>query len=93
MFVIPSVNRTNSILFPGVSQSGFRVKTSLNAEACDSAWLYDNGMYLRGVETLSSLVGGSILREGSLLINYTSSSAFIDECVEKRGTNKVSRSS
>lgn len=47
MFVIPSVKRTNSIWLPGPSQSGFRDRTSLRAEACESAWLYDRGMYLR----------------------------------------------
>jgi hypothetical protein len=52
------------MVFSDASQSGFRVKTSLNAEACESAWLYDNGMYLRGVETLSSLAGGGSIFEG-----------------------------
>ena len=45
VLVIPSVNRTNSIWLPGPSQCGFRVKTSLKADACESAWLYDCGMY------------------------------------------------
>lgn len=39
VLVIPSVNRTNSIWLPGPSQCGFKVRTSLNAEACESAWL------------------------------------------------------
>lgn len=39
VLVMPSVNRTNSIWLPGPSQSGFRVKASLRAEACESAWL------------------------------------------------------
>lgn len=45
VLVMPSVNRTNSIWFPGPSQCGFRVKTSLKADACESAWLYNCGMY------------------------------------------------
>ena len=47
VLVIPSVNRTNSILFPGPSQSGFRVKTSRRAEVSESALLYERGMYLK----------------------------------------------
>lgn len=39
VLVMPSVNRTSSMLLPGPSQSGFRVRTSLRAEACESAWL------------------------------------------------------
>jgi hypothetical protein len=39
VFVIPSVNRTNPILFPCPSHSGLRVRTSLRAEVCESAWV------------------------------------------------------
>ena len=45
VLVMPSVKRTNSIWLPGPSQCGLRVKTSLKADACESAWLYDCGMY------------------------------------------------
>ena len=33
VLVMPSVNRTNSMLFPGPSQSGLRVRISLRADA------------------------------------------------------------
>lgn len=46
VFVIPSVNLTNSILLSPWPQSGFKARTSLKAEDWESAELYDNGMYL-----------------------------------------------
>lgn len=56
VLVMPSVNRTNSMLLPGPSQSGLRVRISLRADDWESAWLYDRGMYRNsGVAALVSV--------------------------------------
>lgn len=44
VLVMPSVKRTNSILFPGPSQSGLRVRMRRRADACESAEEYERGM-------------------------------------------------
>ena len=47
MFVMPSVKRTNSILFPGPSQSGLRARMRRRADAWEFAGEYEREMYRR----------------------------------------------
>jgi hypothetical protein len=45
VFVMPSVNRTNSIVSLLSRHSGRRVSMRLRAELCESALSYDSGMF------------------------------------------------
>ena len=61
MLVMPSLNRMNSILPSTCSQWGNRDSTSRRADACDSAVLYESGMYRSCVEGSSGGVVEDIL--------------------------------
>ena len=47
VFVMPSLNRTNSNLPSACSHSGKRAKISLDADLSDSALLYERGTWRR----------------------------------------------
>jgi hypothetical protein len=70
VLVIPSVNLTNSILLSPCPQSGFKARTSLNADAWESAGLYDNGMYLGDACGRSWLLQAAVIMDTGRVVNH-----------------------